>query len=113
MLKLVSAAVLAAFWSAALAQTQPGQTTPTITPSQTPSNASSQTPAVTPSQTPSVTPPGDAPVVGGPAPTVGGIESRPLGALSQCDNLIGLQKEQCLQAESAARGGTAPGTAPR
>jgi hypothetical protein len=113
MLKIVSAAVLAAISSSALAQTQPGQTTPSITASQTPGIMSSQTPAVAPSQTPSVTPPGDGPVVGGPAPTVGGIESRPLGALSQCDDLIGLQKEQCLQAESAARGGTAPGTAPR
>jgi hypothetical protein len=85
MVKMLSAALFAAVSSAALAQTQPG-----------------------------LTPPDDGPIVGGPAPTVGGIESRPLRALSQCDDLIGLQRERCLQAESAARGSTAvaegPGT---
>jgi hypothetical protein len=79
--------------SAASAQTQPGQTTPSITPSQTPS--------VTPSQTPGVLPPSQPPVVvGGPAPAIGG--------LSKCENMIGAEKEKCLR-EDAATGGRAAG----
>jgi hypothetical protein len=124
MFKLLSAATLLAIAATSFAQTttQPGQTTPAITPSQPPAVTPSQTPAVTPSQTPAVTPsqtpvipsqtPSDAPlvgapVVGGPAPAVGGIESRPIGGLSQCENMIGMDKEMCMQRERAGAGGTA------
>ena len=108
MLKILGAATLLAFASASLAQTaQPGQTTPNVAPSQTPYVTPSQTPAVTPSQTPSVTPSTGAPIVGGPAPTVGGIEQRPLTGLSRCENLLALERDKCLQDErNAATGAT-------
>jgi len=108
MLKILGAATLLAFASASLAQTaQPGQTTPNVAPSQTPYVTPSQTPAVTPSQTPSVTPSTGAPIVGGPAPTVGGIEQRPLTGLSRCENLLAFERDKCLQDErNAATGAT-------
>jgi hypothetical protein len=118
-----------------LAQTgQPGATTPSVTPSQTPAITPSQTPAITPSQTPSVVPqspsaipqtpnitsetpnintPGAAPVIGGPAPAIVGNPA--VGGLSACENLIGVQREQCLQTQSSGRpagagGSHAPGS---
>jgi hypothetical protein len=132
MLKILSAATLLAIASVSLAQTaQPDQTTPSVAPSQAPIVTPSQTPAVTPSQAPAVTPSQapavtpsqapavtpsqapvinpqvDAPVVGGPAPTIGGIESRPIVGLSPCENLLAFEREKCLQAErSAATGAT-------
>lgn len=113
MMKILSTATFVVLSACAQAQTQSGPTTPGATPSQP--TAVPQNPATTTTAPASgaTAPAGDAPVVGGPAPSVGGIESRPLGALSQCDNLIGLQKEKCLQAESAARGSTAPAATPR
>jgi hypothetical protein len=94
MLKILSAATLLVVAGASLAQsTQPGQTTPSITPS--------QTPAITPSQTPVVGPTAPAPV----------IEPRALGGLSRCENLLAFERDKCLQEERAAAvtGGTAPG----
>lgn len=79
----------------ALAQTPPAQPTPSVTPS--------ETPAVTPSQTPSAVPPGAAPVLGGPPPALG---ASPVGGLSPCENMIGAERDKCLQADSAAAGGT-------
>jgi hypothetical protein len=79
----------------ALAQTPPGETTPSVAPS--------QTPVVTPSQTPSAVPPGTAPVLGGPPPTLG---ASPVGGLSPCENMIGAERDKCLQADSAVAGGT-------
>lgn len=130
MLKILSAAALLAIAAASFAQTtQPGQTTPSVTPSDTPAVTPSQTPAVTPSQTPPsqqapivsppsgapiVSPPSGAPVVGGPAPTVGRIEERAVGGLSKCENML-FEKEKCLQDEQRAATGatTAPqNTAP-
>ena len=102
--KILSAATLLVIASASFAQTQSGQTTPGITPS--------DKPAVTPSQTPSVNP-SYTPEVGGPAPRVGGIEERPLVGLSRCENLLAFEREKCLQDEragGAATGGTAAGT---
>jgi hypothetical protein len=109
MLKIPSAATLLVIASVSLAQTaQPGQATPSVTPSQTPIVTPSQAPAVTPSQAPVINPQVDsAPVVGGPAPTIGGIESRPIVGLSPCENLLAFEREKCLQAErSAATGAT-------
>src|SRR5687767_9345316 len=80
---------------AALSQTPPTQPTPSVTPS--------ETPAITPSQTPSAVPPGAAPVFGGPPPTLG---ASPVGGLSPCENMIGAERDKCLQAGSAAVGGT-------
>lgn len=90
MLKMLCIAAALAFAGASFAQTsQPGQTTPSITPSDTPAVTPSQTPSVTPSQTPSAIPPSTPPVVGG---------------LSKCENMIGTEKEKCLQDERAAIG---------
>jgi hypothetical protein len=109
MLRILCLAASLAAAGGALAQTtQPGQTTPSITPSDTPSVTPSQTPSITPSQTPGVTPPGNAPIVGGPAPVVSGIESRPIIGLSQCENVLAADREKCLQDERAAAGNTAP-----
>lgn len=84
MFKLLSVAVSLVLASAAIAQsTQPGQTTPSVTPS--------DTPAVTPSQTPSVIPPSAPGVVGG---------------LSKCENSIGSERDKCLQEERAGTGST-------
>jgi len=96
-----AAAALLIVGSAALAQTpQPGQTTPSVTPS--------DTPAVTPSQTPGV--PSTAPAPGSPAAVLGtpapAIGAGPVGGLSRCENMIGLEKDRCQQEERAAMGNT-------
>jgi hypothetical protein len=119
MLKILSAATLLAIAAASFAQTtQPGQTTPSVTPSQTPAVTPSQTPpsqqapiVSPPSGAPVVSPPSGAPVVSGPAPTVGRIEERAVGGLSKCENMLGFEKEKCLQDEQRAATGatTAPG----
>jgi hypothetical protein len=96
------AALLSA--GAALAQTAPGQTSPSVTPSQTPSVAPSQTPSVTPSETPAVTP-SQAPVIGGPAPAVV-PPATTVGGMSQCQNMIGGDRDKCLQEERAATAGS-------
>lgn len=93
MLKPLSAALWFVACSA-LAQT-PEQTTPSVTPS--------QTPATTPSPNPAPVPPGVAPVLGGPPPALGATT---VGGLSRCENMIGAERDTCLQAPSAAAGAT-------
>jgi hypothetical protein len=103
MLKLPSFIALVFFAGATLAQTtQPGQTTPSVTPSQTPAVTPSQTPAVSPSQTPAVIPQSQPPTAVAP------------GGMSQCQNMIGAERDTCLQNEKqpAATGSGAP-AAPR
>lgn len=101
MLKIFSAAALVAITSVALAQSTPSTTTsdtPSVAPSTTPSVTPSQTPSVTPSQAPSVT---QTPI--SPPSAVGG--------LGKCENLIGTEKDKCLQEERAGgTGSTAPGS---
>ncbi len=92
MFKPLSFLAALVFASTALAQTPPGQSTPSVTPSQTPSVTPSQTPSVTPSETPAVTPSQP------PATTVGGM--------SQCQNMIGGDRDKCLQEERAATAGS-------
>ena len=99
MLKILTSAALLAITAAALAQSTPG-----VTPSDTPSVTPSQTPSVTPSQTP-----------GASAPTVTQTPITPpsaVGGLGKCENLIGTDKDKCLQEERAggATGSTAPGS---
>lgn len=104
MFKLLSVAASLVLASAAIAQsTQPGQTTPSITPSDTPAVTPSQSPAVTPSQSPSVIPPSRPPVVGEGA----------VGGLSKCENMIGMEKDKCLQDERAGTGSTGTGAGTR
>ena len=76
MLKILSAALFLAMASAALAQS-----TPYVTPSQTPAVTPSQAPAITPSQT-------------------------SVGGLGKCENMIGAEKDKCLQDERARAAGT-------
>ncbi len=92
------------FSSAALAQTAPGQTSPSVAPSQTPSVTPSQTPSGTPSDTPSATP-SQAPVIGGPAPAIV-PPATTAGGMSQCQNMIGGDRDKCLQEERAATAGS-------
>jgi hypothetical protein len=96
---------LLALASAAFAQPQSGLTPPSMTPADTPAVTPSQSPAVTPSQSPSVTP---SPSAGATAPT----PPRPVGGMSQCQNLIGADWDKCLQDERAASmsGGAGAGT---
>jgi hypothetical protein len=93
MLKILTSAALLALAGAAFAQS-----TPSVTPSATPSVTPSDTPSVTPSQAPTVT---QTPIT--PPSAVGG--------LSKCENLIGTDKDKCLQEERA--GGGTGSTAPR
>lgn len=112
-LKSVASAMLLAVASAAYAQPPSGLTPPTMTPSDTPSQsqsvAPSQSPYVAPSQppseTPSVTPSQSS---GATAPTA----PRAVGGMSQCQNLIGADRDKCLQEERAAMpgGGAGAGT---
>ena len=104
MLKTLTTAALLALAGTAFAQSTPSITpsdTPSVTPSQTPSVTPSQTPSVTPSQTPSVTP--------SPAPVVTQTPITPpaaVGGLGKCENLIGTEKDKCLQEQRAGAGGT-------
>jgi hypothetical protein len=120
-LKSISSAALLVLASAAFAQPQPGVTPPSVTPSDTPAVTPSQSPSVTPSETPSVTPsqspsapPSETlPVTPSQSPSVqsGGISPttpRPVGGMSQCQNMIGADRDKCLQEERAASGATAP-----
>ena len=87
MFKLSSAVAALALAGAAIAQsTQPGQTTPSVTPS--------DTPAVTPSQTPGATPPAVIPATRPPVIGEGAVSG-----LSRCENLLGFDKDKCLQDE--------------
>lgn len=97
-LKSVAPAMLLALASAAYAQPQSGLTPPSITPSDTPS----QSPSVTPSQAPSATP---SPSSGATAPTA----PRAVGGMSQCQNLIGADRDKCLQDERTATMGSGAG----
>ena len=89
MLKIFGTATLLAVAGVAFAQTSPG------TPSSTPSVTPSQTPAVTPSQTPSVS--------STPAPVTA---PSAIGGLGKCENMIGAEKDTCLQQERAGTGST-------
>lgn len=102
MLKTLTTAALLAIAGAAFAQS-----TPSVTPSDTPSVTPSDTPSVTPSQTPSVTP-SQAPVVTQTPIT----PPSAVGGLGKCENLIGTEKDKCLQEEraGAGTGSTAPGS---
>lgn len=82
MLKLPSFLSLVFFAGAAVAQTtQPGQTTPSVTPS--------QTPAVIPqSQPPTAQPP----------------TAAAAGGMSRCQNMIGAERDACLQNEKQPAG---------
>jgi hypothetical protein len=122
--KSFASAVLLAFAGAAFAQPQPGQTTPSVTPSETPAVTPSQSPAVTPSQSPAVTPSQSPSETPSQSPSVPPSQSpsassptapRAVGGMSQCQNLIGADRDKCLQEERAATtGGTGAGTtAPR
>jgi hypothetical protein len=105
MLKLPSLLALVFFAGAALAQTtQPGQTTPSVTPSQTPAVTPSQTPAVSPSQTPAVIPQSQPPTTQPPTAVAP-------GGMSRCQNMIGAERDTCLQNEKqpAATGSGATG----
>ena len=98
MLKLPSLISLVFLAGAASAQTtQPGQTTPSVTPSQTPAVTPSQTPAVSPSQTPAVIPQSQPPTTQPP------ISVAP-GGMSQCQNMIGAERDTCLQNEKRPAG---------
>lgn len=99
MLKTLSTAVLLAVAGAAFAQT------PAITPSQTPAITPSQTPAVTPSQTPAVTP-SQEPIVS-PSPVT---PPAAVGGLSRCENMIGTERDSCMQQERAGTGSTGAGS---
>ena len=107
MLKIYSAAALLAIAGVAFAQTStapgtPPSTLPSTTPgtpSETPAVAPSQTPSVTPSQTPAVTPS----VSSTPNPV---IPPQAVGGLSKCENMIGTDKDTCLQQERAGTGST-------
>jgi len=109
---ILLAAMLAAASTSFAQSPQPGQATPSVTPSQTPAVTPSQTPAVTPSQTPStsqnpvVAPPSGAPVVGNTAPAPV-VEPRSIGGMSRCENALAFEKEKCLQDERAAATGSA------
>ena len=109
MFKLLSTAAALALASAAFAQTtQPGQTTPSVTPSDTPAVTPSQSPAATPSQTPAATPSESPSVLPYSRPPMLGESA--VGGMSKCENMIGSDKDKCLQEERAAStGGRAAG----
>src|SRR5687767_10951691 len=106
-LSMVTAAALLAIASAAYAQST-GSSTPSVTPSYTPSETPSQTPSVTPSQTPSETPSQTPSVTPSQTPSLTPSQT-PIGGISQCENLLGFDKDKCLQEERAATGSTATG----
>ena len=84
MLKTLSTAALLAVAGAVFAQ---------VTPSQTPAVTPSQGPLISPSVSPApVTPPAA------------------VGGLSRCENMIGLERDSCMQQQRAGTGSTAPGS---
>jgi hypothetical protein len=93
MLKPLSAALSFLAAATALAQTQADQAPPSVPPTQTPSTA---TPGTTATR-------GTAPTLGGPPPALG---SRPVGGLNPCENMIGAERDNCLQAGNPATGGS-------
>jgi hypothetical protein len=109
MLKPLSVAAMLAIAGTAFAQSTPSTTpsdTPSVTPSQTPAVTPSQTPAVTPSDTPTIAPQGTVvvPPVTTPSPSVGPAPA--IGGLSKCENLLGTEKDKCLQDERSGTGST-------
>jgi hypothetical protein len=104
-LKSIASAALLVLASTAFAQPQSGPTPPSVTPSDTPAVTPSQSPSAPPSETPPVTP-SQPPSVqsGGISPTA----PRPVGGMSQCQNMIGADRDKCLQEERAASGASAP-----
>jgi hypothetical protein len=101
--------------SVAFTQPQSGLTPPSVTPSDTPAVTPSQAPAAPPSQTPSVTPSQSPSVPPSQTPSAASPNaSRPVGGMSQCQNLIGADRDKCLQDERAATtGGAGAGTTAR
>jgi len=100
MLRTLSTAALLAIAGTAFAQSTPSTTpsdNPSAIPAPAPAVTPSQAPAVTPSQSPAVTP---APVA--PPAAVGG--------LSKCENMIGTDKDTCMQQERASTGSTSAGS---
>jgi hypothetical protein len=89
LLNIATAVALLAMGGVSFAQYS-GSTTPSVSPSQTPSATPSQTPSATPSQTPSVTP----------------SQTQTIGGLSKCENLLGIDRDKCLQEERAGTGST-------
>ena len=127
MLRTFSAVALLSLAGVAFAQTtQPGNTTPSITPpsdtpsvtpSDTPSVTPSQTPAVIPSQTPVVTP--SAPATSATVPSLPAPPTTPhsgpptVGGLSKCENMLGTDRDRCQQQERAGVSGATGSTVPR
>ena len=118
MLKIFGTAALLAVAGVAFAQTStaPGtppstipSTTPGTAPSTSPTITPSETPAVTPSQTPYVTPSQTPSVTSSPSTTIPGpvTPRSAVGGLSKCENMLGTDKDLCLQQERAGTGGTA------
>ena len=108
MLKLLSIAASILIAGGAIAQsTQPGATTPSVAPSDTPAVTPSQTPSTTPSQTPAATP-SQTPTIPYSRPPM--IGEGAVGGLSKCENMIGIEKDRCVQAERAGTGSTGTGT---
>ena len=106
-LKSFTFAGLLSLATVAFAQPQSGLTPPSTAPSDTPSVTPSQTPGVTPSQTPSVTPSQSHSVTPSQTPSATSPSApRPVGGMSQCQNLIGADRDKCLQDERAATMGS-------
>jgi hypothetical protein len=104
---MVTPVALLAMMSVAFAQST-GSSTPSVTPSYTPSVTPSQTPSVTPSQTPSATPSQTPSATPSQTPSVTPSETT-VGGLSKCENLLGFDKDKCMQQERAGTGGTGTG----
>lgn len=96
MLKTMSTAVILAFAGTAFAQSTPSMDNPSATPSPAPT-VRPEAPSATPPQAPVVTP---APVT--PPAAVGG--------LSRCENMIGTERETCMQQDRASTGSTSSGS---
>jgi hypothetical protein len=99
-LRSFTLAALLSLASVAFPQPQSGLTPPSMSPSDTPAVTPSQAPSAMPSQSPSVTP-SQTPSAATPS------APRPVGGMSQCQNLIGADRDKCLQDERAATTGGA------
>lgn len=125
MLKICCTAALLAITGVAFAQTStapgtppstlpsttpgtPPSTSPSVTPSESPVVTPSQTPYVTPSQTPAVSPSQTPAITSSPSATIPGpvTPRSAVGGLSKCENMIGADKDSCLQQERAGTGST-------
>src|SRR5262245_54694675 len=93
MLKTFSAAALLAIAGTAFAQTTTTPSTaPSTSPGQPPMTTQDPAPVVAPSQTPAVTPPSA------------------VGGMGRCQNMIGADRDACMQQERAGTGSTGAGT---